>query len=107
MNAVLERSMDGFQELSVVSVKWVVVPKFINVFFNFGSLGVKRDFDITNDWDLHIFGAIKNGVTLIFARAFRETSEFLSVFLVSRVDSGLTTFSFDDFIESYISSEKL
>ena len=44
-----------------------MIAEFLNVFFNFVSMGVKSDFDITDDWDLHVFGAIENGVTLIFA----------------------------------------
>ena len=68
-----------------------MIAEFLNVFFNFGGIAVKRDCDITDDWDLNVFFAITNVVTLSMAIAFLETGDFLKIYFESSIDSGLTT----------------
>ena len=97
VNVSLDRFSNNFHKFLVVSSLGIVISEFVNEFINFGSFGVKRDLDVSDNWDLHVFSTVNNGVSLCFAVSFRETSEFFGVFLVCLCDGGFSAFSVFDF----------
>ena len=60
----MDRFSNNLHEFVVMSELGIVISVFLNEFLNLRSFGVKRDLDVSDNWNLHVFGTINNGVSL-------------------------------------------
>jgi len=69
--------------------------------FSLGSgLGVKSNFDVSNEWDFDVFSSIIDGVSLGSTGSFFKGSELFSVNLVFLVKIGLSAETLSKFVKS-------
>lgn len=69
--------------------------------FSLGSgLGVKSNFDVSNEWNFDVFSSIIDGVSLGSTGSFFKGSELFSVNLVFLVKTGLSAETLSKFVKS-------